>query len=116
MNLSSLNSSDLRSITKMLKKKETLQKQITAIDKKLTSYGGGSTGTTSGKRRGRPPGKKAARKAARRTVKRTPRGATKEKIIGALKRAGTEGITIMDLVKKTALKDPNVRVWFHTTG
>ncbi|MEI8235393.1 MAG: hypothetical protein WCH57_12020 [Verrucomicrobiota bacterium] len=65
--------------------------------------------------------KKAAKKGkAAKKVKgakvRAGRGALKEQILGALKKAGDKGITIKDLSAELKANYKNVYIWFVTTG
>src|SRR5260370_27628364 len=48
--------------------------------------------------------------------RRSKRGALKEKIVRALRAAGTKGSTIGDLSKKLKVPNANLYVWFNGTG
>ena len=118
MNLTNITSTGLRNLIKLTERKESLIKQIEAIEGELASLITGKTVRISGKRRGRPA-KKVAKAPARKVsvkAKRAPRGAIKKKIIAALKSAGDAGMKVTDLSKKIGVKNANVHVWFSSTG
>jgi len=89
-----------------------LEKSIAEIDRTLEGFGGGQR---PGKRRGRGRRPKAGRvRRAKKSVGK--RGALKTKVINALKAAGKNGLHVKDLAKKLKAKEPNLRVWFYSTG
>jgi hypothetical protein len=65
--------------------------------------------------RGRPAGSGRAVLSPRRSS-RSRRGQLKEQIIQLIQAAGKKGIHVKEIVEKTGAKDPNVRVWFYSTG
>ena len=119
MNLTNITSIGLRNLIKLTERKESLIKQIEAIEGELASLILGKPARTSGKRRGRPAKKGAKTSVQPMTAgkaKRAPRGAIKKKIINALKAAGNDGMKVTDLSKKIGVKNSNVHVWFSSTG
>lgn len=48
--------------------------------------------------------------------KRAERGALKEKIVRALRAAGSRGATIQELSSKLGVRSANLYVWFNGTG
>ncbi len=44
------------------------------------------------------------------------RGALREKIVAALRQAGSSGVRIRDLAKDLGVPNRNLQVWFATTG
>jgi conjugal transfer/entry exclusion protein len=97
---------DLNKISALLKTKEKLLAQVGRIDSQLGSFNG-SVSTR------RAPAK-PARSGRKASVQR--RGQLKEKIIGSLKAAGKQGLSVKEVAAKVKSKEPNVRVWFFTTG
>ncbi|MDD5199539.1 MAG: hypothetical protein PHC88_07010 [Terrimicrobiaceae bacterium] len=136
MDLTKLNPAVLRELLKLSEQKSALQKQVAAIDARISSLGTGKAAATPGKRRGRPAGsstkpKKAkAPKAAKapkppkaakapkapKPVKTGKRGALKGGILKLLAAAGAEGASVKDIAAKLGAKSQNVHVWFSTTG
>jgi len=111
MSLANLTSADLRPISILIKKKESLSAQIAEIDKDLNSFSAGST-FKGKKRAGRPEGKtKAPKKRAK-----GKRGALKEQILAELKTAGKIGVSVKDLAAKMDAKYANIYAWFMATG
>jgi hypothetical protein len=118
MNLTNITSTGLRNLIKLTERKESLIKQIEAIEGELASLFTGKRVRITGKRRGRPAkkGAKTSAKPVAGKAKRAPRGAIKKKIIAALKSAGDAGMKVTDLSKKIGVKNANVHVWFSSTG
>jgi len=114
MNLSNINSNSLRNLVKLIKRKDSLAKEIEKIDGQLSSLFGGKSVPT-GKRPGRPAGKKVSKPTPSKK-KRAPRGALKKKIFSALRAAGNTGLKVTELSKKVGAKSVNVHVWLSTTG
>lgn len=136
MNLSGLTSKQTKEITKLLEKREALQRDLDNVESQLKGYESSksvSTGRRPGRpagrsgpgRPGRPPGK-AARKGARKTTrkaarkggarKRAGRGQLKERILGELRNAGKDGITVKEIAKRLNAKPANIHAWFVSTG
>ena len=118
MNLTNITSTGLRNLIKLTERKESLIKQIEAIEGELASLITGKVVRIAGKRRGRPAkkGAKTSAKPVAGKAKRAPRGTIKKKIIAALKSAGDAGMKVTDLSKKIGVKNANVHVWFSSTG
>ena len=57
-----------------------------------------------------------AAKPAKKTRNGAKRGQLTEDILGALKAAGSKGITVADLSAKLGAKYKNIYIWFATTG
>lgn len=132
MDFTLLNPSTLRELIKLTEQKASLQKQIAAIDARLSAIGGGKATTAKAPaakpagKRGRPakaaakPAKapkapKAPKKAAAPKVA-GKRGALKNDILKLLSAAGPEGASVKDISAKLGVKNQNVHVWFATTG
>jgi DNA invertase Pin-like site-specific DNA recombinase len=106
MNLTSLTSADFKNIVKLLGNKEALQQRIAAIDRELAQFGSSAAAPaapTRGRKRGRP-------------AKRRPRGQIKEKIIGLVKGAGKDGITVREAARRLGVNAQRMYVWFGSTG
>lgn len=146
MDLSKLNPDTLRELIKLSELKSGLEKQLGALNDRLSAlFTGKAPAKTkpAGKRRGRPPGKKKAAakkakapkapkapkpakkakapkapKAAAPKAAKTPgrRGALKGQILELLASAGPEGASVKDISTKLGVKNQNVHVWFATTG
>ncbi len=144
MDLSKLNSDTLRELIKLTELKSGLEKQLAALNDRLTAFFTGRAPAPAGKkRRGRPPGaKKAAAKAkapkaakpgrkpkaakpakapkapkaAKAPKAKSVRGALKGQILEILTAAGPDGASVKDISAKIGVKNQNVHVWFATTG
>lgn len=126
MNLSSLTSSDLKHIATLLERKEQLLEEISHIEESLNSYQGGQSDqseptehVSTVRRAGRPAKSStfvAAAPSTRISGKRAKRGELKETILGILKDAGKEGISIQDIASKAGVKPLNVSAWLAATG
>lgn len=111
MSLTNLNSKDLKEIAKLLQRKEKLKAEIEAIDSELRAFETGS------KPRGRKKtsiGSQIASAMGKGT--RGPRGKTKDKIIEALKEAGSDGLKVEQVAEKCGLATTSVRTWLYNTG
>ncbi len=101
--LSTLKSSDLKQITKLLAKKESLLRKLQVIDTALDNLSGEVKPEKSASIAGTPK-------------KRARRGKLKTKILAALKAAGEKGHTVAELAKILNTKPNNLYAWFYTTG
>lgn len=115
MSLSELSSKDLRTIAKLVEKKEDLLRQVGDIDSQLDRYEATPAAAKPAPARKRRAAGKKARK-ARKGGTRQPRGAMREKIMAELEAAGSDGVTVKELAQKLGTKPGNVSVWFYTTG
>ncbi len=135
MDFSKLTSSTLRSISGLTDTLSATISELKKIETSILSSISGSAAAAAPKRRGRKPGAKAvavkvaapakkekAPKAAK-AVKAPAaaktsgkRGAVKEQIVAALKKAGAKGISVKELSTKLDIKPGNIHVWFATTG
>ena len=110
-----LSSAVLRSLVSLIEKREKLLGEVAAIEKQISSALGESSfdSPEPSRRLGRKVGNTRVAKPAKQGGKR---GKTKELILGALKEAGANGISVKELSAKLGLKSPNLHVWFATTG
>lgn len=112
MDISQINAGSLRSLLKLINKRDSLLKKLKAVDASLAkAYSGSGTGPAARGAKGRkaaPPARPAGAK--------KKRGALKARIVAALKAAGDKGVAIRELSKKIGVKNQNVHVWFSTTG
>ncbi len=105
MNLANISVSDFTKIAKLLKAKDALLAKVADIDAELSAFeSGGKPG-----KRGPTPGRQAS-------GPRAKRGALKEIVVGLLKGAGKEGMSVKDIAAKAGVKSTNVHAWFFTTG
>ncbi len=111
----SIPSATLRQLVKLSQRKEALMAQIQNIDREMVrvqiKFGIPS----------RNPALRAPVTVSRRTgrpkpTRRAKRGALKEKILRALRAAGSKGATIQELSGKLGVRTANLYVWFNGTG
>jgi hypothetical protein len=108
-------SATLRQLVKLSERKEALMAQIQEIDREMVRLQS-RFGVPS-----RNPALRApvtvSRAGSRLTRgKRAKRGALKEKILRALRVAGSKGATIHELSDKLGIRNANLYVWFNGTG
>ena len=126
MSLSSFTSTYLKSLSKLIGKKDALLSQIAKIDAELAAVITGKpakVAKTKGKRRGRPVNKVVAvkksaplKKAPKAGKKSVSRGGLGVKVLKALEAAGDAGVKVTELAKNLKVKGTNLHVWFATTG
>jgi len=123
MSISSFTSTSLKSLSKLIGKKESLITEIAKIEAQISSFLTGKPAKAPGKRRGRPSKKSAAvkksvaaKKAPKAVKKRAVRGGLGAKILKALDTAGDAGVKVADLAKSLKVNGTNLHVWFATTG
>ena len=123
MSLSSFTSASLKSLSKLIDKKESLASEIAKIEAEITAFLTGKPVKATAKRRGRPAKKGAAvkksvpaKKAPKAGKKRIVRGGLGAKILTALEVAGDAGVKVADLAKSLKVNGTNLHVWFATTG
>jgi hypothetical protein len=114
MDLTTLKSSDLHKISRLLEKKEGLQAELEEIDRQLEDFQSGGAAAPQG-RKAAPPAR-ATRPGSGKRTKKAGRGQMKERIAEALKRSGSEGLAVKDLAEQLGTNYGNVSVWFQTTG
>jgi hypothetical protein len=101
MNLTTLTSTDLKNIGKLLAQKETLVAQVARIDRQLSAYGTGK------------PAAAAAKVPAARAVQRRD---IKGEIVDLLKKAGKDGLKVKDLATRLKVAPNRIYTWFYGTG
>lgn len=101
--LTHLTSADLKSVSRLLAKKESLLRKLQTIDVALAKFDDA------------PAIQKTTTK-SRPSPKHTQRGKLKEHILEALKAAGDKGHTVGELAEKLKVKPNNLYMWFYTTG
>jgi hypothetical protein len=123
MSITSFTSASLKSLSKLIDKKESLASEIAKIEADISSFLTGKPAKAPGKRRGRPAKKSAAvkksvaaKKAPKAVKKRAVRGGLGAKILKALDTAGDAGVKVADLAKSLKVNGTNLHVWFATTG
>ena len=132
MSLSSFTSASLKSLSKLIGKKDSLIAEIKKIEAEIAAVITGKPAKVAkvakaakakGKRRGRPAKqvvavKKSApaKKAPKGGKKRASRGGLGTKILKALETAGEAGVKVTELAKNLKVKGVNLHVWFATTG
>jgi hypothetical protein len=108
-------SATLKQLVRLSERKEALMAQIQEIDREMVRVQS-RFGIPS-----RNPALRAPVTVSRRLVradseKRSKRGALKQKILRALRAAGSKGATIQDLSRKLRVRPANLYVWFNGTG
>jgi len=123
MSISSFTSASLKSLSKLIDKKESLIAEIAKIEAAVASLLTGKPVKAEGKRRGRPAKKSAAvkksapaKKAPKVVKKRVSGGGLGAKVLKALEAAGDAGVKVAALAKTLKIKGTNLHVWFATTG
>ena len=123
MSISSFTSASLKSLAKLIDKKDSLISEIAKIEAEIASVLTGKPAKATGKRRGRPAKKGAvvkkvvtAKKAPQAGKKRAARGSIGEKVLKALESAGDAGVKVTELANTLKVKAGNLHVWFATTG
>jgi hypothetical protein len=106
-------SAALRQLIKLSERKEALIAQIQEIDREMVRVQS-RFGIPS--REGDQRAEVTVSGTPRAGRRRSERGALKNKIIRALRRAGRRGATIRDLSKKLKVPSANLYVWFNGTG
>ncbi len=128
MNLTTLTSSDIKHISALLERKESLLEQVQKIDAELASF---QSNTKRGSRASRfsvpftastfpsTPSPSIDDLGESDTVGsdgRARRGQLKEVILSLLKDAGRDGISIKEIAAKAGVKSLNVSAWMAATG
>jgi uncharacterized protein YjcR len=125
MSLTTLTSSGLARIQKLVERKESLAEQISAINRELEAIESGAPRPAAPARQAaasaaRPaapaPVKQAAAPRRKAGGAKTARGELKGKIISELKSAGRGGVKVKDLAAKLGTSYGNITAWFQTTG
>jgi hypothetical protein len=107
-------SATLRQLVKLSERKEALMARIQEIDREMLrlerqfEQAPGVAGPKGRVTFSAAPEKKRKRRAER--------GALKEKILRALRAAGSRGATIQELSRKLGIRSANLYVWFNGTG
>lgn len=102
MTLTSLTSTDLKHIGKLLVQKEVLLARIGKIDHRLAAYEGGTSVAPA------PTAAAPARRGKRRSLKRA--------IIGLLQNAGQGGLAVKEIAARVKLDPNRIYTWFYGTG
>jgi hypothetical protein len=101
MQITHLTLADIRPLQRLLKKKQALQTKMDQLDRMIERIGSSnSRGVTGVSGEG--------------TLSR--HGALKAGITEALQKAGKQGLHIKELASNLGVKEPNIRVWFYSTG
>ncbi len=104
-------SSVLRELVKLSERKEALMARIQEIDRRMVRVQATFGIPVHGDEQAAPV---TVSGMTRR--RRAKRGALKEKIVGALRKAGKRGATIRELAAKLHVPSANLYVWFNGTG
>lgn len=111
--LTTLSSSEIAKAVRLAKRKEAILMNIQKIEKELAAIGQ-SSGATPKQRAG--SGRQTKRKPAAKKATTGKRGKLKLRILSALKAAGPQGVSVVDLAAKLKVKPANVYSWFYATG
>jgi hypothetical protein len=105
----------LRQLVKLSQRKEALMAQIQEIDREMVRLQS-RFGVPSRNPALRAPVTVSRARSRPTRGKRAKRGALKEKILRALRVAGSKGTTIQELSDKLGIRNANLYVWFNGTG
>jgi len=112
----SIPSATLRQLVKLSQRKEALMAQIQNIDREMVRVQS-KFGIPSRNPALRAPVTVSRPQPGRASPgRRAKRGALKEKIVRALRAAGSKGATIQELSGKLGVRPANLYVWFNGTG
>ena len=111
----SIPSATLRQLVKLSQRKEALMAQIQNIDREMVRVQS-KFGIPSRNPALRAPVTVSRRTGRPKSTRRAKRGALKEKILRALRAAGSKGATIQELSSKLRVRTANLYVWFNGTG
>jgi hypothetical protein len=107
-------SATLKQLVRLSERKEALMAQIQDVDREMVRLQSKFGAPTLN------PGRRApvtiSRSPRASSGLRAKRGALKEKILRALRAAGSNGATISQLSKKLGVRSANLYVWFNGTG
>jgi hypothetical protein len=101
MSLSTLTSSDLRQLAKLVEAKEALLARVAKIDRQLAAVEGSQP----------KPALRPAPK--RRAKKRAKHGQVKNAILNLLKQSGKKGITVKVIAGKLGVGVNRIHTWFY---
>ena len=104
MHITQLTLQDLRPLQRLLKKKQVLQSKIDNLNRLIERITDGR-GTRVGQGFGGPGVGKISR-----------HGELKTGVVEALQHAGKSGLHIKEIASSLQVKEPNIRVWFYSTG
>jgi len=113
MNVSNINSSTLKNLMGLIKKKEVLETQLSKIEAQIAAALAGKP-EAKAKRGPKPKAGRPAKTAARK--KSGKKGALKGAILALLEKAGAAGISAKEISQKLGVPNQHVHVWFGTTG
>ncbi len=105
MKLSSLSSSSLKKLVKLIAQREKLEAQRLQLETQIDTIAGETA---------RIPAKTHKVTASPRKAKK--RGKLKAAILSALTQADKAGLTVSELSSRIQVKPANLFVWFYTTG
>jgi hypothetical protein len=103
MSLSSLSSTQLQHLIRLVKEKESLQTKLAQVERSLADMENGEV-------------TKDEAPANKRGPRRRRRAALKDGILKKLQTAGKAGLTVSELATSLKAKPASVSVWFYTTG
>jgi hypothetical protein len=103
MSLSSLSSTQLERLVRLIKEKEALQSKLSSIERSLDSFGEGEPRVLNFSAGGKP------RRRRRKTT-------LKDGILKKLHTAGKKGLTVSEMAQTLKANHGSVSVWFYTTG
>ncbi len=113
MDLTKLTAKEFGRIVKLLRRKESLEKKLTQVERsvaKVVGAGASFVARRAGRiasGRGRPAGRRTTgRKFGR-------RGGLRKVVLAQLKRAGVSGLKIKDLARKMNIQRQRLDTWFY---
>ena len=120
MDLTKLTAKEFGRIVKLLRRKESLEKKLTHVERSVAKVVGAGASFVARRAnriasgRGRSPGRRG-RPAGRRTTGRKfgRRGGLRKVVLAQLKRAGISGLKIKDLARKMNIQRQRLDTWFY---
>ncbi len=103
MSLSSLSSTQLERLVRLVKERETLQSKLSSIERLLESFREGKPRVLNSSAGGKP--RRRRRKAA-----------LKDGILKKLLTTGKKGLTVSELAQILKANHGSISAWFYTTG
>ncbi len=132
MSILNLDAASLRNLIKRLEQRDALLAELKKVEAEIFSLAGEKSAPAPAKagRKVRRARKKVAPPAAAPKApaasspasapkggkRRARRGVLTTKILSALKKAGSEGLSVPEISKKLKTKPQNIHVWFSSTG
>ncbi len=104
MNVNHLSSKDLRTVLRLLERKELHEAKVAQIERQIADLCGEQASSS------------APRTQIGRSSGRGKRGHVKDAVVGVLQQSGAAGITLKQICQKLGLSQSRLNSWLHATG